>query len=178
MKAVRDAFEAARLGDRDLDEALAVVETFLAANADHAVAMAYLGGLHAMKAGEAALPWIKMKHVNAASALLDTAHRRRSDPPSDAAQTHPPDLEILLLRGVAYANFPAFLGRAETARECLETARDHAAFLTVPSHYRALAYAHLAVLSHRSRQEASAHQLLEQALIADAATAYRIWTTR
>ena len=148
------------------------------ANADHAVAMAYLGGLHAMKAGEAALPWVKMQHVNAASALLDTAYRRRSDPPANAGSPHPPDLEILLLRGVAYANLPAFLGRAEAARECLEAARGHAAFLTVPSCHRALAYAHLAVLSHRGRQEESAHRFLEQAVIADAATANRIWTTR
>lgn len=178
MKAVRDAFEAARLGDRDLDDALAVVEAFLAADADHVVAMAYLGALHAMKAGDAALPWIKMKHVNAASTLLDTAHERRFHPLADAASTHPIDLEILLLRGVAYAHFPVFLGRTETARECLEAARGHAAFLTVPPCYRALAYAHLAVLSHRSRQEDAAHRLLEQAVIADAATANRIWTAR
>lgn len=165
MKTVRDVFEAVRLGDGDLDDALAVVEAFLAANADHAVAMAYLGSLHAMKAGQAVLPWVKMKHVNAASALLDAAYRRRSDPLTDAAPTHPPDLEILLLRGVAYANFPAFLGRAETARECLEAARSHAAFLTVPSCYRALACGHLAVLSPHGRQEDAAHGLLQPAAV-------------
>ena len=82
------------------------------------------------------------------------------------------------MRGIAYANFPAFFGRAQTAWQCLDLARDHSAFMTVPRRYRALTYAHLAVLSHRRREDETAHILLKRAQEADAQTADHVWTSR
>lgn len=177
MKAVRDAFEAARNDDGRIEDAMAVVETFLADAPGHPVAMAYQGGLHALKAAASALPWVKLRHANAAAALLDRAWSEAGRLAADSAD-RPPDLEIQLLRGIAYAHFPPFLGRAELARQCLDAARAHAAFAAVPTLYRGLAHAHLAVLCHRERQPETALGHLEHALQTDAGAADRIWAAR
>lgn len=154
MKALREAFERARLDPGEIDGAIAEAEAFLATNAGHPVATAYQGSLHAMKAGAAVLPWVKLRHANTASALLDDAHERRLDAGA-AGHDYPADLEILLLRGVAYASFPAFLGRGADARASLEEAVAHPSFPAIPAHYRALGHAHLAQL-HRSAGEEDA----------------------
>lgn len=178
MKAVREAFEAARLDPGRLDDALELAEAFLAARPGHLVAMAYQGSLHAMKAGAAPLPWDKMRHANHAMALLDEAFEGRLAIPLADGVDRPPDLEILLLRGIAYANFPAFLGRARAARLCLEAARTHPGFAAVPVAYRALACAHLAVLCHRERDPDRASDLLDLALKAHAPSASLVWAAR
>ena len=153
MKHVREAFEAARADDDAIGGAICVVESYLAAHPDDLVATAYLGSLHAMCAGASHLPWIKLKHATTASRLLDSAHERWFQDVNSQADdgAYPGDLEILLLRGVAYANFPAFLGKSEVARTCLEDARRHPAFAAIPASYRALAYAHLATLCHHAQ---------------------------
>ena len=180
MKQVREAFEAARTGADTIDRAIAVVESYLSAYPDHPVATACLGSLHAMQAGASSLPWVKLKHATTASALLDMAHSRWFE--GTAAQCcdadYPGELEILLLRGVAYANFPAFLGKADTARACLQQAERHPAFAMLTARHQALAFAHLAVLHHRTGQETTARQYLEHAMAADEATANPVWTGR
>ncbi len=176
MNALRDAFEAARLDPARIDPALALAAARLERGPDDPVISAYLGALHAMRAGAATLPWIKMRHANTAISLLDEAFERREG--AGAAADWPADLEILLLRGIAYANFPSFLGQAATARRCLEAARDHPAFAAVPQRYRALACAHLAVLCHRDQQADAARGHLERALQADAPAAEPIWAAR
>lgn len=151
MKEVRAAFERALSSADAVADALGVTEAFLAAHPGHLVATAYEGSLHAMMAGAAQLPWVKLKHANIASVLLDAAHERRREaaaPEPDGAGFRG-DLEILLLRGVAYANFPAFLGKAGEARASLREAMEHPAFAAVPAPYQALANSHLATLSHR-----------------------------
>lgn len=176
MNRLREAFEAARLEPARIDQAMALANERLDQVPDDPLVSAYLGALHAMKAGAAALPWIKLRHANTAVALLDGAFERRAAAPGSA--DWPADLEILLLRGIAYANFPAFLGQAATARWCLEAARDHRAFVSVPQRYRALACAHLAVLCHRGQEVDAARGHLERALQADAPAAEPIWAAR
>jgi hypothetical protein len=146
MKDVREAFERARTDPAGIDAALAVVEAFLVANGDHVVAEAYQGSLHGMKAGAATLPWVKLRHANVAAALLDAAYQRRFDATAQWDAAWPGTLEILMLRGVAYASFPSFLGRGEAARASLEEAVRHPAFADIPATYRALARVHLAAL--------------------------------
>lgn len=177
MNALRDAFEAARLDPARIDPALTLAAARLDRTPDDPVISAYLGALHAMKAGAATLPWIKLRHANTAIGLLNGAFERR-EAATGAAADWPADLEILLLRGIAYANFPSFLGQAATARRCLEAARDHPAFAAVPQRYRALACAHLAVLCHRDQQADAARGHLERALQADAPAAEPIWAAR
>src|SRR5690606_26569092 len=61
VNALRDAFEAARLGPARIDPALALAAARLERGPDDPVISAYLGALHAMKAGAATLPWIKLR---------------------------------------------------------------------------------------------------------------------
>lgn len=180
MKHVREAFEAARASDDAIDQAISVVERYLAEHPDHLVATAYLGSLHAMYAGSSKLPWIKLKHATTASVLLDRAHERRLErtAPETGEEPYPGELEILLLRGVAYANFPAFLGKAEAARTCLEEAWKHPAFGMISAHHQALAFAHLAILCRRAGDGLLARRYLERGIAADEATARTIWASR
>lgn len=180
MKLVREAFEAARTDARAIDDAISVVEDYLAAHPEYVVATAYLGSLYTMKAGPSHLPWVKLKHANAASVLLDSAYRRwLEDGKAEAGPaTHPAGLEILLLRGVSYANFPAFLGKADVARDCLEDAEKHSSFAALPAHYRGLAYAHLAALCHRAGEAEPARIYLERAGALDGATTRHISVVR
>lgn len=177
MKHVRDAFEAARADDDAIGRAIRVAESYLAAHPDHLVATAYLGSLHAMCAGASHLPWIKLKHATTASRLLDGAHERwlQGANRETGDGTYPGELEILLLRGVAYANFPAFLGKSEVARTCLEGAERHPAFAAISAPHRALAYAHLAGLCHHAGEAILAGRYLEHGILADEATAKAIW---
>lgn len=179
MHAVREAFEMARLDAGAIDRAIGLAEDFLAANADYPVVVAYLGSLRAMKAGASLLPWVKLKHANVASALLESAYVRRFETGAPASQpdAYPGELEIALLRGVAYANFPEFLGKAEAARASLAEAMENPAFPMVPRHYRALAHVHLAVICHRVGEEAQARRHLEEAIEMDASTARPIWAS-
>lgn len=173
MNGIREAFERARLDAGEIDRALAATETFLAANAGHPVAMAYRGSLHGMKAGAVFLPWVKLRHVEMSSALLDEAYaRRREAIPHEAA--YPADLEILLLRGIAYASFPPFLGRGGAARASLDEAVAHPAFAGVPARYRALALAHLSLLCGRDSEADAARCFRERAMEADGLTALQI----
>lgn len=180
MKQLREAFEAARTGRDTVARALAIAETRLAAHPGDLVARAYLGSLHAMQAGAAHLPWVKLKHATLASSLLDEAHRRwfEGAAPQCGDADYPGELEILLLRGVAYANFPAFLGKADAARTCLEQAERHPAFATIPASLQALAFAHLAVLHHRAGTENPARRYRERGMATDEATASPIWAAR
>lgn len=165
MKDVREVFERARVDPGEIDRALAITDSFLAANREHPVTTAYLGSLHGMKAGAAILPWVKLKYAKAASELLDSAYERRSGvaKPAHDGNEVSGDLEILLLRGIAYANFPSFLGRGDAARSSLEEAVGHANFSRVPATYRALAYAHLAALCRSCSEERAAHRFLQHA---------------
>src|SRR5690606_28107111 len=96
VRQVREAFEAARIDDDAIGDAICVVETYLAAHPDHLVATAYLGSLHAMCAGAAHLPWIKLKHAAIASRLLDGAHERwRGGAHRGSGETYAGELEIL-----------------------------------------------------------------------------------
>lgn len=178
MRAVREAFERARTDAGEIDAAIAVVEAFLAANGDRPVAAAYKGSLHAMKAGASLLPWVKLKHADIASGLLDRAHERRFEcaAPASADVDHPGLLEILLLRGIAYASFPPFLGCGGAARDSLEEAVGHPAFRSIPATYRALACAHLAVLSADEADRAQG--LLREARDTDGAVAEAVWAAR
>lgn len=175
MNGIREVFERARLDAGEIDRALAATEAFLAANAGHTVATAYQGSLHGMKAGAAFLPWVKLRHVEIASALLDEAYARRREaaaaPSREAA--YPADLEILLLRGIAYASFPPFLGRGAAARASLDEAVAHPAFAGLPARYRALALAHLSLLCGRDGEDA-ARRFRERAMEADGLTARQI----
>lgn len=169
MKRVREGFEAARTDSGAIDRAISVAESYLAAHPEHVVATAYLGSLYAMKAGASHLPWIKLKHATTAIVLLDDAHQRwlaAGDRECETAN-HPAGLEILLLRGVAYANFPAFLGKADQAKACLEDAENHPAFADIPASYRALAYTHLAVLCRRAGEEDLASAYAEKSIQSD-----------
>lgn len=177
MGSVREAFETARLDAGRLDDAIAVVEAALEAAPACPLVMAYLGALEAMRAGAAVLPWIKMRHAETAATLLDQAYERRLDP-GGQGDDWPADLEILLLRGVAYASFPPFLGRSDQARHCLEAAWAHKHFASVSARYRALAHAHLAVLWRRAREEEAARVHLAHARQADVLTADPIWASR
>lgn len=171
MNGIREAFERARTDAGEIDRALAVVEAALAASPGDPVATAYAGSLHAMKAGAAGLPWVKLLHARTATSRLDGAYERRFDGPAEAG------LEILLLRGIAYASFPAFLGRAEAAADSLAEAVGHPSFAGIAAPYRALAYAHLARLWH-DRNEGLGRRYHEQALRADRATADQVWQSR
>jgi hypothetical protein len=175
MKDVREAFEQARVDPGEIDRALVIADSFLATHKDHLVATAYLGSLHGMKAGAAILPWVKLKYSKAASELLDSAYERRFDVAKPKWDAVSGDLEILLLRGIAYANFPSFLGRRDAARSSLEEAVGHADFSRVPGTYRALAYAHLAALCRGSSEERAAHRFLQHARETDYATAELVW---
>lgn len=147
MKELREAFEQALADPGAVDAAIAVARAFLAAHERHPVATAYLGSLTGLKAGAAALPWVKLGHANAAAALLDAAYERRHEIAGAAAGGEPDgELVILLLRGIAYASFPRFLGRADAARACLLQATRHAAFPEIPPAHRTLALSHLAAL--------------------------------
>jgi len=172
VKRVREAFEAARTNNDAIDQAISVVESYLAEHPDHLVATAYLGSLHAMFAGASHFPWIKLKHASTASVMLDSAHERwlAGTNPRSSEELFPGELEILLLRGMAYANFPAFLGKAEVARNCLEEAEKHPAFAAIPASYQALAYAHLTILCHHAGEEVLARRYLERGIVADEAT--------
>ena len=180
MKDIREAFERARLDPGEIDRALAIADGFLSANREHLVATAYLGSLHGMKAGAAILPWIKLKYAKAASELLDNAYERRFGVAKSACDGDevPGDLEILLLRGIAYANFPSFLGRGNAARGSLEEAIGHPDFSRVPTTYRALAYAHLAALCRGCSEERAAHRFLQRARETDRVTAELIWNAQ
>lgn len=180
MKHVREAFDAARTDDNAIDRAISTVEGYLAEHPDHLVATAYLGSLHALYAGAAHFPWIKLKHATIASVMLDRAHERwlAGANPESSEEIYPGELEILLLRGVAYANFPAFLGKTEIARNCLEKAAKHPAFAAIPAPYKALAFAHLAVLCHRTGDGSLAHSYFEQGVVADEETTSTIWAGR
>lgn len=176
MNGIREAFERARLDADEIDRALAATEAYLTANAGHPVATAYRGSLHGMKAGAAFLPWVKLRHVEIASALLDEAHARRREAaaaaPHEAA--YPADLKILLLRGIAYASFPPFLGRGAAARASLEEAVAHPAFAGIPARYRALAFAHLSLLCGRDSEADAARRFRERAMEADGFTTRQI----
>lgn len=149
MKELREAFERALAEPGAIDAAIEVAQAFLAAHERHPVAMAYMGSLAGLKAGAATLPWVKLGYANDAAALLDAAYERRHEIAGAATDGEPEgELVILLLRGIAYANFPPFLGRAEAARECLEQATRHFALCGIPAVYRTLAFSHLAGL-HR-----------------------------
>lgn len=145
MRSVREAFEAARLDADLIDGAVLIVEAALRQAPHDPAMLAYLGALQAMNAGRAVLPWDKMRHARMAMTLLDQAYERRLES-GEHEGGWPPDLDILLLRGVAFANFPPFLGRTEPARLCLEAASAHTHFPLLPARYRALVHAHLAVL--------------------------------
>jgi hypothetical protein len=177
MKDVREAFERARLDPGEIDRALTIVDSFLAANRECLVTTAYLGSLHGMKAGAAILPWIKLKYVKVASELLDNAYERRSDAAKLALDGDEVsgDLEILLLRGIAYANFPSFLGHRDAARSSLEEAIGHPGFPRVPATYWALAFAHLAALCRAAAEERAAHRFLQRAREADRVTTELVW---
>ena len=177
MRSVRDAFEAARLDADLIDGAVLVVEAALRGAPDDPAMLAYLGALKAMKAGRAILPWDKMRHARMAMTLLDQAYERRLEA-GDHESDWPFDLDILLLRGVAYANFPPFLGQAESARLCLETALVHTHFALLPARHRALVHAHLAVLFRREREEVLARAHLASAHQADTLTADPIWAAQ
>ncbi len=147
MDRLREAFEHALADNGAIDAAIAVAESCLGGG-DDIVASAYLGSLNAMKAGAATLPWIKLRHANIAAELLDRAYERRNEigcAPAGGADV-PGDLVILLLRGIAYASFPAFLGRGAAARDSLEEAVGNPSFADVPAAYRSLALSHLAEL--------------------------------
>lgn len=148
MKDIREAFERALANTGQIDQVIAIVEACLRRYPGDPVAGAYLGSLNAMKAGAAALPWVKLKHANIASDLLDRAYDQRHEVAGAQAGPDEPqgELIILLLRGIAYASFPPFLGRGAAARDCLEHATRHAAFPDIPAAYRALALLHLARL--------------------------------
>ncbi|MGI6856242.1 hypothetical protein [Mesorhizobium sp. 1B3] len=156
------------------------MESYLAEHPDHLVATAYLGSLHAMYAGASHFPWIKLKHATTASAMLDGAHERwlEGANPESSEEMYPGELEILLLRGVAYANFPAFLGKTGIARNCLEKAEKHPAFAAIPAPYQALAFAHLAVMCNRAGEGSLAHSYLEHGMVADEETTSTIWRGR
>jgi hypothetical protein len=178
MKDVREAFERALADSRQINAAIAVVQSRLDADADDPVAGAYLGSLNAMKAGAAALPWVKLRHANIAADLLDRAHERRHEvAQKGGTDGHPGELVVLLLRGIAYASFPPFLGRAAAARESLEEAVRHPAFAAVPAVYRALACSHLAILHERS-SACDARRMLDAARDADPVLAEAIWARR
>lgn len=176
MRRVREAFERARVSPDEIDRAIDTVMAFLDANEDDPVALAYCGSLHAMKAGASRFPWDKLRNANIATGLLDRAYARRHEAGAEAkTRDHPADLEILLLRGIAYASFPAFLGRENDARTSLEEAIGHRRFAAVPPVYRALVYAHMAVLCHRSRDERRSRTFLESALVEDRPAAQLVW---
>lgn len=179
-QAVRAAFEGALADPGRVDAAVAVAEAFLAAHAGDPVAMAYLGSLTGMRADAAVLPWVKLRHANAAAALLEAAHARRRDPAPAGAEgdAYPAALVVAMLRGVAYASFPVFLGRSEAARDSLEEAVRHPAFPAIPAPYRALACSHLAVLHARASAHRDAGRLLDAARDADAALAEAVWARR
>ena len=177
MGPVRDAFEAARLDADLIDGAVLLVEAALKERPDDPAVLAYLGALQAMRAGRAVLPWDKMQHARTAAALLDQAFGRRLEA-ADQESDWPLELDILLLRGVAYANFPPFLGRAGPARQCLEAALAHACFPLLPARHRALVHAHLAVLWRRDLDEVLARAHLASARQADTMTADPIWAAR
>lgn len=145
MKEVREAFERALVDGERIDESIAVVSHYLELNAGNPVAAAYLGSLNAMKAGAATLPWVKLRHANIAADLLDRAYQGRIEmPPTDGSSgDYPGELVILLLRGIAYASFPSFLGRSAAARDSLYQAIHHPAFPNVPPAHRALALSQL-----------------------------------
>lgn len=148
MNDIRQAFEHALVDGERIDEAIAVVARYLELNAGDPVARAYFGSLNAMKAGRAVLPWVKLKHANIAAELLDQAYQGRIEmaPTEGDPGDYPGELVILLLRGIAYASFPPFLGRAAAARDSLYQAVHHPAFPHVPAAHRALALSHLAKL--------------------------------
>ena len=145
MREVREAFERALADTGEIDAAIALAERFPPFGAGDPVAIAYLGSLNAMKAGHATLPWVKLRHANIASEMLDHAHERRFEP-AGQNEGHPAELVILLLRGIAYASFPSFLGRGAAARESLEEAAQHPGFAQIPASYQALVHTHLAAL--------------------------------
>lgn len=187
MKVIREAFERARTDAGEIDRAIAAAEAFLAAHADHPVAMAYQGALHGMKADAVCLPWLKLRHANISASLLDGAYERQNvadapaaggvEPSGDSEEDLAGDLEILLLRGVTYTNFPPFLGRGTAARYSLEKAVGHPAFSRVSPAVRALTYAHLAVLCRRAHDDEQAGNFLASARAADLGAADRVWET-
>lgn len=169
-------FERARVSPDEIDRAIDTTSAFLRANGDDLVVMAYYGSLHAMKAGASRFPWDKLRNANIAMGLLDRAFAHRHEAGEIAnMRDYPADLEILLLRGIAYASFPAFLGRESDARASLEEAIGHRRFAVVPPVYRALVYAHMAVLCHRSRDECRSRTFLENALVEDRPAAQLVW---
>ncbi len=147
MKRLSEAFERALADPGAVDTAMEAAQAFLTAHEGHPVATAYLGSLTGMKAGAASLPWVKLAHANAAAALLDAAHERRFEAlPAADGDAYPAALAILLLRGVAFASFPAFLGRGAAALASLEEAARHPDFAGIPEAHRTLALAHLSRL--------------------------------
>lgn len=148
MQPVRDAFERALADSGEIDAAIATVEAWLDGDPGAVLASAYLGSLNAMKAGAALLPWVKLRHAAIAAELLDRAYERRFGIAPAAGGPHDPpaDLVVLLLRGIAYASFPPFLGHGPAARESLEQAARHPAFPMVPEAHRTLALSHLSRL--------------------------------
>lgn len=160
MKDVREAFERTLADSGRVDEAIAIAESHLARYPGDPVAGAYLGSLNAMKAGAATLPWVKLRHAGIASELLDRAYDLRHGITGVQARPEEPpgELVILLLRGIAYASFPPFLGRGDAARDCLRQARHHAAFAGIPAAYQALALSHLARLDPPAPDEEMARR--------------------
>lgn len=147
MKELREAFERALADPGAVDGAVTVTRAFLAAHEGHPVAMAYLGSLSGLKADAATLPWIKLRFANEAVAMLEAAYARRHEFNGAASLGEPHDeLVILLLRGIAYASFPGFLGQGDAARDCLEQAIRHTGFSEIPQAYRALTFSRLANL--------------------------------
>ncbi|MGE0340453.1 MAG: hypothetical protein AB7O79_11320 [Xanthobacteraceae bacterium] len=175
MHTVRERFEQARTNRAEIDSAIAVVEEFLASHPQNPVALGYLGSLQGMKADTAVLPWVKLRQVNLAVRLLNEAYQRRFEKEPSADEIYPAELEILLLRGIAFASFPAFLGRGDAARNDLGQAKRHPAFPGIPSRYRALTYAHLAALCARAEERGEALRFLTRARSADLATAEQIY---
>jgi len=175
---LRAAYVRALDGDEAaLNQALALAEQALTqAGPARPLVLSFKGSLLSLKAREATLPWTKLALADDSAALLDQAFAGRQT----AVTPDQPlaDLEIITVRAATFANFPAFLGRDQDARDALAAAANHPAFARAPAGNRALVLAWQAVYAWRAGALAEARQRLAAAEQADLQRARQIWDQR
>lgn len=172
---IRDAFALAETDPDTVNDALAAADAFLVDQPGDPVVMSYRGGLLGMKARDAILPWKKIDYAEQSIAVLDEVFQQRNgtafaDPASK--------LTILMVRGIAFANFPSFLGRSDDALQALTEATRHPDFTQVKPEDRAVVFAWMSVITARKGNDAVAQQFLVQAEGLDRRIAQSVWKQR
>lgn len=175
MADARQAYFDARGGGRDLDGAVAIIDSVLQTNTENSMAQVYKGSLRTMQAGKAIAPWQKMRYMAEGLELLDKGMAQMGS----LTAKMPGDilLEALLISGITNASIPRSYGRVSVAKRDLTSAVAMADFSRLPAKTKATVYAWLSVLL-RSEQAGQAQRYMELARSLDRASADEIGTKR